>query len=448
MNDLELLIDGVISGNATQEQQAELAERLTRDPELRRVYAEQIRLHALLEWRSGRIQDTPQISSLAKTLELPRARPFLFVRRTLALAAGLVAMALLGWLLWPRPPVARSGEIAEILYSNGAILEGNHSPLVIGEHREFRKLSLRAGVLRMRLASGAIIGVHGPAQLEFVDSMHVRVLAGRITADADAAHGFTILTATTSVVDLGTRFGVNATDQGTDVVVFDGAVELQESKQRAGGNQRMERGEALRLSSGGTQEPIFNITDGGQPEEWTDGAVGIFRSVRDNRRPDSGRKFYQVVPQGMREDTRAYVDRDHEWNGLNGSGLPEFLRGADLIRPFNDDKRETDLAITVDLTQPATLYLFLERKPPPAGVERAGFTDTGSKIGLDEGSSPNRVAVTAKGAGNSVERVFSVWKLEVRELRSIQLGSPREGDTGAKAMYGVAAQPLKGSPAR
>ena len=185
--------------------------------------------------------------------------------------------------------------------------------------------------------------------------MRIRVLKGRITADASAAHGFTVETARARVVDLGTRFGVESSDGGTDVVVFEGAVELHEAGQNAAVAQRLEQGEGVRLSPAGPATPLVNVAAGAEPEQWSTGGGGVFRAVRDNRRSPGALKFYQVFPGGLREDTRAYVDRLHEWNGLDQAGLPAELVGADLVRPFNDDKRETDLEITVELARPATI---------------------------------------------------------------------------------------------
>lgn len=165
--------------------------------------------------------------------------------------------------------------------------------------------------------------------------------------------------------------------------------------------------------------------------------------MRDNLRVGDSAKFYELVEHGMAEDTRAYVDRDHQWNGMDATGLPDFLRDAELVRTFNDDKRDIDLEIVVELASSATLYLFLDKKPPPPWAVPAGFIDTGTKIGLDEGPSANRSATTSAGPGSSIDRVFSVWKLDVPAAGDVRLGPPRAGATGAKAMYGMAATALR-----
>lgn len=433
MNDFEQLLGSVLDGQATAGQHAEFSRRLADDPALRREYAAQMKVHALLQWRSGKVATAADASPKLVAFPRPARRP-----HWLAVAAMLVALCAVGAVLWPRGEKARAAVAMEVLYAMDATLADEAKAPTAGSRFAKRTLDLRSGVLRVRLESGAILGAEAPATIELRDPMHIRVLSGRITADAGAAHGFTVETARTKIVDLGTRFGVDASESGTDVVVFDGAVELHD----AGAPQRLEQGEALRIGAAGAKQPIVSIAAGREPEQWSAGAGGLFRVVRDNRRASDALKFYEVVPSGFREDTRAYVDRTHEWNGLDATGLPEFLRGADLIRTFNDDKRDTDIEIAIELARPAILYLFLDKKPPPEWVMHAGFTDTGAKIGLDEGSSPNRTLTTAMGPGASIDRVFSVWKLEVPDARTVKLGPPREGPTGAKAMYGIAAQRL------
>ncbi len=435
MNESEQLTEAVLADTATAAQRTEFSTRIAADGTLRREYLAQMRVHALLQWRNGAAEPAGAV----KVIPFPsgaRCSPWL------AIAALLAVLGAVAALLWPGGEKAHGLVAAEVLHAADAVIFGEKTAPRSGDRRTWRVLDLQAGLLRVRLDSGAILGAEAPAKIEFLSPMHIRVLAGRITADAGAAHGFTVETSRTRVVDLGTRFGVDAGADRTDVVVFDGAVELHDPAPQAAAVQRLEQGEAVRIAAAGARQAIVSISAGQEPEQWSAGGGGLFRAVRDNRRAPDALKFYQVVPGGMQEDTRAYVDRAHEWNGLDAAGLPEFLRGADLVRTFNDDKRETDLQITVEFARPATLYLFLDKKPAPAWVTSAGFTDTGAKIGLDEGPSGTRVLATANGPGESIDRVFSVWKLELRGAHAIELGPPRDGPTGAKAMYGIAAQPL------
>ena len=277
-----------------------------------------------------------------------------------------------------------------------------------------------------------------PARLQVVNAMLIRVLAGRVTADVpERAHGFAIETAQARIVDLGTRFGVEAAADGhTDVVVFEGKVDVTSADEPDA--KRLVQGEGVRLEKGQPAARVENVHTGAKPGDWSsqkgDGLIG---RVRDNLGAGDSAKFYEILPGTLTDGTRAHVDRTHEWRGLDASGLPKRLRGADLVRTFNDDKRETDMRITVELARPATLYIFIS-KTPPQWVARAGFTNTGMNIRLDESVARRQATDTAGGT----ERTFSVWKLDVTAPGAVVLGPAREGPTGAKAMYGIAAKPL------
>lgn len=439
----EELLETTLSGASSAEVFDELATLVAGNAELRRAYVAQMRMHALLQWRSGKV-DVVQASGHVeqeRVIEFPTApaRPqravgWLALAATILVLCGLAAV-------WLHQSPRSQAELA-VLEAEGATWSDGRT-IKAGDRIRQTKLDLAAGRLRFSTSAGALVSVTGPARLEVVNSMRLRVLTGRVTADVpERAHGFTIETADARVVDLGTRFGVEAGADGrTSVVVFEGKVDV--ARDGTVEPQRLTQGEAVQRENGKATTRIENVHRGARPDDWSlrEGA-GLIRRVRDNLRSSDSAKFYEIVERGLVEDTRAYVDRDHQWNGMDAAGLPEFLRGAELVRTFNDDKRATDLEVIVELARPATLYLFLDKKPPPAWVASAGFADTGTKIGLDEGASANRALTTATGPANSIDRVFSVWELDVKAPGEVRLGPPREGATGAKAMYGIAAKPL------
>ncbi|MEA3207442.1 MAG: hypothetical protein QOE70_499 [Chthoniobacter sp.] len=439
----EELLETTLSGASSAEVCDELATLVAGNAELRREYVAQMRMHALLQWRSGKVDtvQAPGHGEQESVIEFPiaPARPQR-AARWLALAATILVLCGLAAVWFHQNP--RSPAELAVLEAEGATWSDGRA-IKAGDRIRQAKLDLASGRFRFSTSAGALVSVTAPARLEVVNSMRLRVVSGRVTADVpERAHGFTIETADARVVDLGTRFGVEASADGrTSVVVFEGKVDV--ARDGTAQPQRLTQGEAVRLENGKSAARIENVHRGARPDDWSlREGPGLIRHVRDNLRASDSTKFYEIVEHGLVEDTRAYVDRDHQWNGMDAAGMPEILRGADLVRTFNNDKRATDLEITVELSRPATLYLFLDKKPPPAWVDTAGFTDTGTKIGLDEGPSANRAVTTATGAANSIDRIFSVWKLEVGEPRTVQLGPPREGATGAKAMYGIAAKPL------
>ncbi len=87
------------------------------------------------------------------------------------------------------------------------------------------------------------------------------------------------------------------------------------------------------------------------------------------------------------------------------------------------------------------LYVFHEPRlgEVPDWLKK-DFVDTGLKIGLDEGPPDMPQLALEKGAGNSVDRVFTVWLREVRQPGPVTLG---RNTASSKSMYGVAAKALK-----
>ncbi len=207
---------------------------------------------------------------------------------------------------------------------------------------------------------------------------------------------------------------------------------------------RLNQGEALRVGLQGDTSRIVSVErfpDGGR---WSTGPAttdaSLVRAVSDNIRGLGSTKYYQVVPHGLADDVPAYVDRPHQWNGLDASGLPPFLVGADYVMPFNGDKRSRDIRVTIDLAHPATLYVFFDDRAQVPSWLADQFTDTGVDIGLDEGPSPEKDLTVAPGSGRSIDAVFSVWKRTIDQAGPITLGAMVDVNSG-KAMYGIAATP-------
>lgn len=374
-------------------------------------------------------------------------------------------------------------------------------------------LKIRAGIARLQLDQGVVLSVEGPAELEIVSNSLMVARRGAIRALAGAsAEGFVIQTPITQVVQVGPDRG--ASDQGdansraasrdagvgvqigedgaTDVVVFDGEVALQYAKSGVHNSAlpvdedlsfrtlRSQRtlcmGQAVSVGRTGEVSRIVSIDAAAYPlgiEESLETGDATIRGVFDNQRPASCRNYYRVVAGGLGEDARAFVDRFHQWNGLDAAGLPPALRGADYLMTFNADKWATDYQMQVNLTRAATVYVFVDnRAAPPAWLEQR-FEDTGWDIGLDEGwrsadgrqytlsrlgqlveapfaaspisgadddqlhESPN---VTGAGPGKSIDAAYSVWRLETSAPTQVTLGPPGQANEHT-SMYGVAAAP-------
>lgn len=321
------------------------------------------------------------------------------------------------------------------------------------------RFKLQEGAAELTFDVGVQVKVFGPADFEITSPNSIRCLRGRATTLVDKrGRGFWIETPRAKVVDLGTQFGLSISDAGdTEVVVFQGMVDLSYSSQKATGDaasRRMEQGEALLLRNSGELERVVSVqrnnfmgathVAGRRPTE------PVIGDVRDNIRSADSAKSYQIVHGGFDEDVPAFVDRNHQWNGMTAAGIPEFLTGADYIMPFNDDKFVSGLELKLRIIRPATMYIFLDNNMDAPAWLKEQFTDTGVDIGLDGAKTEwHRDQSLGTGPGKSVDLAFSIWKREIPQPGTVTLGGlapPKDRRQGFN-MYGIAAVANNGAVA-
>jgi ferric-dicitrate binding protein FerR (iron transport regulator) len=447
---LEELVDLVCDGRAGAAEFAELQERLRSDAAARRLYLEMMELHAAL--RKGRVPSAglPGVRS-REGPRIVRARRAVLALAGLAAAAVVAAFAVRPWFgAGGARNGGAGGAVATVLACENVRWSGAPrdigSRLFVGE-----SLGLEAGTVGLRFGRDATVTLEGPAEVELRSAMRARAVRGRVTVRVGPeSRGFAVETPRAEVVDLGTEFGVQVDDAGrTDVVVFQGAIDLSYGADRGAGAgagrgpTRLTQGEALRLGLADDLSRIVSVERRPGDTHWSTGAAtaedAVIRRVGDDIRGLGSTKYYQIVPRGLAEDVPAYVDRPHQWNGLDGRGLPEFLRGADYVMPFNVDKHSREIVVTVTLARAATLYVFFDDRAAVPPWLAGQFTDTGWDIGLDEGRSPERDLSTDTGPGRSIDTVFSVWKRTLDGPGSVTLGAMVDTSSG-KAMYGIAAK--------
>ena len=320
-----------------------------------------------------------------------------------------------------------------------------------------QEIHLTDGRIKLVFDSGVEALVLAPCKLRIQDRNQIFCQSGRVSARvSNERTGFVIETPVALVTDRGTEFGVAIGDAGqTEVAVFEGKVdvELGSLSQRSqpgnkGKHESLVQGEATRVDQFGNTTRIYSIDNRRLPgvHELAPFNLSdpVISSVRDNgsdRQPNS-RMFYRIVGAGLREDSLAFVDRLHQWNGVTEEGIPKELIGADYVMPFNDDKFVEDLQVQVSIDRPCNLYVFFSDGMQVPHWLVDGFSDTGLEIGLDEG--PNRFKpefAVGVGPGESVDQTFSVWKRVVNEPCILDLGSlPRpDGEFYGYNMYGIAA---------
>jgi hypothetical protein len=346
------------------------------------------------------------------------------------------------------PNAARVVDVANVQWADGARRYEEWTHVQPGD-----SLRIKAGWINLFLANGAELLIEGPADVEYISPQQVFARQGKLAARVGpGAAGFRIDTPHANVIDRGTSFGVSVSGEShTSVVVYEGFVDLDVLGDRAQPRRRLATGEALSVDGKGQLSRITTVESAEfleppQVRLLAAPQARIITTMNDNVRSLETTKYYRVIPRGFREDCRAYVDRLHEWNGVDGRGLPPFLVGGDYIMTFNDDKVVSAIEIAVTLSQPGNLYILIDDRVTPPDWLKRDFVDTNWDVGCDEGW-PDRVIDLAVGPGQSVEHEFSVWRRVVAKPTTVILGalsyeSPPPPVEVERSMYGIVVTPL------
>lgn len=445
-----------LEGSADESERAALNSLVLGSAEARDLFARYMDETALLRWQAA-APDSELLRDLGGTASAPSHRVWRRLLLAAATGAALAAGLFLAVTIVRRPEArpataaAQSGvatltRLARVRWTSGTRSWRELSRIGPGDVFRFE-----SGEVEVVFDHGVEVVIRGPAHFEVRAPDRAFSSLGRIAARVGKdGQGFTIETPLAKVVDLGTEFAIEVAKNGlTDVAVFDGLVDLSvNAGRRQDAARRLTQGEALRIEPDGRLDRLMTIPSDrfpvprGRPNDAA--TKPLILDVRDNSPAGQATKFYQIVRTGLAEDSQAYVDRNHEWNGIDKQGLPSFLRGIEYVMPFNDDKFATSFQLSVDLAQPAMLYVFLsDTVPVPEWLKRE-FTDTGFDIGLDEGR--NRFIPTRRtksGPGQSIDTTFSIWARRVGQPGTVTLGGiQRPADVPGFNMYGLAAAPL------
>jgi hypothetical protein len=455
---------------------AELETTLTRSRDARAMYIAFMGIHAGIHGEVSAKQyldsvvpsmcDADRWTASRPQIEHGQRRGRWFITAA-AIAATCLAAFFLWWSEGDRWQIARPGvetalppaTILAHVVSETSDCEwslDHHSDAPRGAIRGGDMIRVARGKVKLTYDNGTILTLHGPALFEVMSDMRGRALLGKLTAKiAKGAEGFSVLTPRATVIDLGTELGIEVDDAGaTDVVVFEGSVDLNYRLEDGGAEQqrRLVTGEAMRLDAYGTISRIVSISNQRFSDDLvtpasTTGSPAIISSVRDNIQRETAWNYYEIVRAGMGEDARAFVDRQsHEWNGLDETGMPSYLVGGDYVKTFNNDKCREDIEIIVTLDAPCRLYvLFDDRIPAPKWL-RDNFRDTGDKIGIDGGpwmynGVMSRGVSADAGPGKSIDDTMSIWVREVKEPGPVRLGATETPHDDLN-MYGLVAVPL------
>ena len=212
-------IQRALEGLLSPEEDLAFKQDVIRDADLREAYVEQRWLHAALKLEAEQLSASP--TSHDTEIVKPRLRWPKVALITTAAAASLALAAFTGHLLPSR-------SLATLVQADNCKWAGSELPTVVNARLGAGRLVLLEGIATLKFQSGATVTMEAPTTLEILTRMHCRLVEGTVTADVpEPAHGFTIDTPDIKVVDLGTKFGVTASNTGNSQVrVFEGEVKI------------------------------------------------------------------------------------------------------------------------------------------------------------------------------------------------------------------------------
>ncbi|MCA9137818.1 MAG: FecR domain-containing protein [Planctomycetales bacterium] len=451
--------DGTIEEDGTNE----LCDLLSESSEARELYWQIIAVHCQLDWELGgpSAVDAP----IAVRASDDRFSSNYRVGAKLFLAACvLVAASTAFWLYVGRHPAALDDQLhvkvetrdAPVLGTVAAL--GTDAKWTFGrsaerdsnEIRQGDTIWLEKGAVELKLVGNSVAKLESPLIASLQSADRLRLLKGMIKVDSvDSMQGLTIETDLAEVVELGTTYSVKASDDSTDIVVFDGSVALNPSAEDDRGTsiEHFHSGEAVRVGVDKSLSRIVSVQQSSVlASRRNKTMLPVISAVADDNSRHDFYNFYEIVPGGMEEDAEAFVDRRHQWNGIK-EPMPSYLVGGDYVKTFNDDKVTKELQIQLELARPCSLYVLLDNRVAAPDWLKASFDDTGDDIGVDEHLKhlPNRKQIVV-GFGKSIDRTHSIWRREVLQPGRITLGpngslkdSSHQGQDSPSNMYGIVA---------
>jgi anti-sigma factor RsiW len=325
-----------------------------------------------------------------------------------------------------------------------------------GDRLHLRALVLPEGSVDMKLGSGVRLECQAPLMARFEHPMRLHLSRGRVDVDVgDDGFGFTVVTPAGEVVDLGTKFSVNASADGeVRVAVFSGQVEL---RHKQSGAVNLFDGEAVRLTKSQAPRRLHSV-------EIRNRGLGdsrqaaVISGVSDNVKGPKLRRFYGLVPCGMRDGVRAFRDRrETRWQAEPGDVFPEELVGADLIQTFQRHRFRQDFRMTFATSQPSRIYVFYDARYSPPDWLARDFVNTGRRI-LSTGWSPTTVTRGLQpDPWGTLAIPHDIWCRDLIQPATVTLGppvlpehdlkTPSEFEAVLPSMYGIAVQPIAPPPA-
>ena len=221
-------IDLSLEEKLSEEEWEAFQKELLKNPELLSCYVEQRWAHAQLtsdqEFLARLAKQSEEKTSSSATESRKQGRISIFAGWAAAAAIAVFALVV----FQAKPEVA--SHVATLIEAENCRWDGSDLPTAEGARLSPGTLALAEGMATIQFDSGATVTLEAPTTLEVDSAMRCRLLDGSVVADVpESAHGFTIDTEKLEVIDLGTKFGVTASEAGgSHVFVFDGEVKVRE----------------------------------------------------------------------------------------------------------------------------------------------------------------------------------------------------------------------------
>ncbi len=288
MNNLELLINRYVDGQATVEEMDRLNELLRAGFKARQVFAAHLNLDsALAEIAAGLPGEKAAVEDI---VELNQKAIFSNAVAYCVTTAAIVFAVSLGLWWWsvdgqPHRQVAGTAPAADpliipqesvaavLIDEAGAMFSQGMAPQ--GVRFAAGEYDLLSGIVQLRFASGAELVLTGPARWTVVDAMQAIVEHGKMRAIVPpSAKGFRISTPSAEYIDLGTEFGldVDRKDGTSDLFVFDGQVNVADKATSEVFEEVMEGGSTRYAEGVAITAPDFNSKNFYTPNE-----IGLIR---------------------------------------------------------------------------------------------------------------------------------------------------------------------------
>jgi hypothetical protein len=284
---VDRLASALIDGTCSTGEQAALESLLLTSAEARNRFQTLLHTESILAWKFA----TPGHQSpdavdpgcdAVQVLSGANHRRRVKISRQLLIATAAIAAAVAVLVMRPaatpsQPEIATVPIAARLVDATNARW-GDGRTLLPGAAVPQGPLRLLSGAAQIAFESGALVTLNGPAEIEVLGSSRLFLRCGRIVPFVPpAATGFTVVSPTGEVIDLGTEFSVNVDASGrTEVYVLDGEVDVAQGHADRGAPLRMSQGFGSRLAVDAalevTDTPLVvdHFDDASGPLRWRD----------------------------------------------------------------------------------------------------------------------------------------------------------------------------------